>query len=217
MQIRERYIKQLDNLQKELVTMSIYVEEALLKALNALETNDTELAESVIKKDEQIDEMHTDIEERCIRLIASEQPVAHDLRTVAMIIKTVSHVERIGDHARHLAKIVGKVSPSILKETLPIITKMAKIGIHMLKSSIDTCIDEGDTDLLEIIEQDKEIDELHRQLYIQIIDTMKHNPESIEDGVQLLFINRFMERLGDHVRKICDWVCFSKTGKRIEE
>lgn len=217
MQIRERYIRQLNELQKELVTMSIYVEEAILKALNALETNNTELAVDVIKKDEQIDAMHTGIEEKCILLIAAEQPVAHDLRIIATIIKAVSHVERIGDHARHLAEIVGKISPIFLQTTLPVITKMAKIGLKMLRDSIDNFVGEDRTDLCDIVEKDKLIDSLHRELYERIIIAMKENPESIEDGVQLLFINRFMERLGDHVRKICDWISFSKTGKRIDE
>lgn len=200
---------------QSLIKMGVMVEEAVSKAIFALEQNDETLADEVIAKDKDIDALRFEIEDRCILIIATEQPVAHDLREIMTAVKIVSHIERIGDHARFLARAAKEIPEEIMAPALVRIKKMAEIGIGMLRQSIDAFVERDVKKAREAVKRDKTIDELHNELYSKIIDMMEKDPHVIEHGSTLLFLNRFMERLGDHVISICDWVCFANTGKRL--
>ena len=215
METRIRFREELNQLMDNITKMGVLVEEAVSRALFALEQRNTELADEVIRKDGEIDQMQIDIEESCIRIIATEQPVAHDLREIMTTVKVVDHIERIGDHASYLAKAAKEVPEKIMDPALPKIKKMAEIGLGMLKDSIDAFVQRNPDKAQKAADQDATIDNLHKELYADIIKMMENNPNEVEYSSTLLFLNRFMERLGDHVINICDWVCYANTGERL--
>ncbi len=217
MEIRTRYREELSLLMKKLIKMGVLAEEAVSKALLAVEENNTELADEVIENESVFNEMQKDIQDLCIRIIATEQPVAHDLREIITTSTIVSHLARIGRHGSYLAKAAKEVPEEIMDPVFPKIKRMAEIGISMLRESLDAFADGDSEKARKSVEKDKIIDEIHKELYVNIIRMMKENPNSIEYGPTLLFLNRFMERMGDHITNICDWVCYASTGKRLRD
>lgn len=215
METRIKFQQELNNMLQTLIKMGVLVEEAVTKALYALEQRDIDLAEQVIEKDKIIDDIRVEIEDTCIRIIATEQPVAHDLREIMTTVKIVSHIERIGDHARHLAKAVKEIPEKVMDTAYPRIKRMAEIGIAMLRDSLDAFVERDALKAEKAAARDVEIDEIHKELYKDILKMMEEDKKVIEYGSNLLFLNRFMERLGDHVTNICEWVCYANTGKRL--
>ncbi len=216
MEKRIHYQQQIRGIHQEILRMGVLVEESLRKALTAVKTQNRELAAGVIESDARIDKMQLEIEERCTVAIATEQPVATDLREIMVAIKIASDLERIGDHARHLARAVDRVSPELMNESFPIIESMAELGISMVHDSLDAYVDLDAERARSVASRDEQIDALHHDLYARIIGTMKESPELVDQGTSLVFLNRFLERLGDHVTNICEWIVYARTGKHPE-
>jgi phosphate transport system protein len=216
MEVRHKFQEELRTLVQSIERMSVLVEESIRKAFHALEVGDAKLAEQVIEQDERIDAMQKDVEYQCTTVIATEQPVAGDLRELITAVKIVSNIERIGDHARHLARSVTTVKPENMALALDDLHKMADIGLDMLEQAITAFAARDGEKAREVAARDDEIDELHVQLKSKITERMKQDPSFVEDGSTLLFLNRFMERFGDHVTNICEWVNFSQTAEYVE-
>jgi phosphate transport system protein len=217
MAIRQHFIEQLEDLNQDILKMSTLVEEAIQKAISAFENKDTAAARKVIDGDIEINTLQADIEDKCTVLIATEQPVATDLRRIVAIIKVVSNLERIGDHSVHLARATVKfVDEPYIDRVAGIIPRMADIGITMIRDAIDSFVNRDLDKAKKTADLDEKIDELHRSLFTTLITTMKENTQTIEQAAEFLFINRFMERLGDHVTNMCEWVVFAITGEHIE-
>lgn len=216
MEIRQKFTDQMAEVYQHILRMGALVEEALHKALTAVRNHDGELAKQVIKDDVAIDEYQKRIEDLCTVIIATAQPVATDLRELVTIFKIVSDLERIGDHARHLAKSVTKVSEAVMVRVLPLIQEMTQNGISMVHQALTALSSRDSEKARTIAAMDAEIDRLHRSLYSTIIDIMKEHPDRIEEGTSLIYLNRFLERLGDHVSNICDWIVYARTGVHPE-
>lgn len=216
MEVRHKFQEELRTLVQSIERMSVLVEESIRKAFHALEVGDTKLAEQVIDQDERIDAMQRDVEYQCTTVIATEQPVAGDLRELITAVKIVSNIERIGDHARHLARSVISVKPENMAVALDDLHKMADIGLEMLEQAITAFAARDGEKAREAAARDDEIDAIHVQLKSKITDRMKQDSNFVEDGSTLLFLNRFMERFGDHVTNICEWVNFSQTAEYVE-
>lgn len=196
--------------------MGSRVEESLQKALTAIKISDRELARNVIDNDSVIDNLQLEIESVCTVLIATEQPVASDLRGIMVAIKIASDLERIGDHARHLARSLEKISPEFFAETLPIIEEMTQKGIAMVHDSLSAYVDQDSERAREVASRDDEIDRLHHRLYEVILRAIRERPARLEEGTTLISLNRFLERLGDHVTNMCEWIVYASTGEHIE-
>lgn len=216
MEIRHKFQEELRKLVQSIERMSVLVEESIRKAFHALEVGDKTLAQQVIDQDERIDEMQRDVEYQCTTIIATEQPVAGDLRELITAVKIVSNIERIGDHARHLARSVISVDPEHMAFALADLKRMADIALGMLEEAITGFAGRDGEQARAAAARDDEIDEIHATLQKKITDRMKEEPGFVEDGSTLLFLNRFMERFGDHVTNICEWVNFSQTAEYVE-
>jgi phosphate transport system protein len=216
MEWREKYRIELEQLRGKVHTMGRMTVAQLQAGLQAVETGDSALAEKVIADDSAVDALQADIEDLAAKLIAMEQPVAQDLREIVSTIKIVSSIERIADHAKHLAKGAMRIQGAPAKAFLPTIRNMAERGIIMLRKGLEA-FESADASLAEeVAALDSEIDAMKKELTARIFAFMKSSPENIEEGAALLFLNRFMERLGDHVTNLCEWVYFTKTGNHIE-
>ncbi|AFG36745.1 phosphate signaling complex protein PhoU [Spirochaeta africana] len=213
---RRRLETELHKVHTGILHMGTLAEEALHKAMAALAEKDTTAAQLVIDEDSVIDTAQAEIEDLVTRVIAIEQPVAEDLRILITCIKLAADIERIGDHARHIAKAVDRVSRHGIEVALPRLLRMSELGIGMLHDVLTAFMD-GDTAMAEAIAaRDDLIDELHRTAYREIIAYMQEDPAHIEDGTRLLLLCRFLERLGDHVTNMCEWVVYARTGHHPE-
>jgi phosphate transport system protein len=216
METRRQFHEDLKALFELIRKMSVLAAESLSKALSALDRRDTALADQVIADDKKIDELQGEIENFCIRLLATEQPVAKDLRTIITAIKIVSHLERIGDHGRHLAKAVHVTPEEVLRPVLGRMQDIAERGIKMMHDAITAFIYHDETAARRAAAMDDEIDTRHRGLFDAIIGIMKEDPAKIEAGARLLILARFLERLGDHVTNICEWVVYTEQAEHVE-
>jgi len=203
-------------MRQSVLKMSAVVEEAMNKAVAALSAKDEALAREVIENDRVIDEMQISIEDQCAVLIATEQPVATDLRDILTAIKLAADLERIGDHARHLARAVAKIGDSPYFQVVPHIEKMAARGVGMVHDALTAFVEHNADQAREVAARDDDIDKMYKTLHRQVLDIMEQNPGTMDRGIDLMFLARFLERLGDHVTNMCEWIVYSRRGTHIE-
>ncbi|HUZ17754.1 MAG TPA: phosphate signaling complex protein PhoU [Spirochaetia bacterium] len=213
---RQHFSESMKALNQEIVKMGTLVEEAVRKAVTALVDQDTVLATSVSDEDEAVNQMEMDIEDRCTILIATEQPVATDLRHIITALKIVTQLERMGDHAVHIANGVVRLAEETYMKPIIDIPRMSEIAIRMIHDVLTAFIN-GDADLaVQVAKRDSSIDELHHQVMREVLSYMMEDPHYIKQSTQFLFISRFLERIGDHVTNICEWIIYNDSGKHVE-
>jgi len=202
----------IEKLKNEMLIMGSKVEKAIENSIDALKKQDIELAKKIMKSDDQIDNYELELEEMCTRLIATQQPVAHDLRTVIVISKLATDLERVGDHASNIAKMVIKIGKEPLIKPLIDIPRMNDIVIYRLRESLKAFI-EQDVELAhKIAKEDEEVDLLDEQILRELLTFMMEEPSTIRQATSLIFISRFLERIGDHATNICERVIYMSTG-----
>ena len=213
--IRKQFSRELEKIKKQILALSAMVEEWVRMALQAVENNDTELAQRIIKTDYEIDETEVDIEEECLKVLALHQPVAVDLRFIIAVIKINNDLERIGDQAVNIAErleiIAKRPRPNFFFDYAPMGEKAQK----MLKMSLDALVN-MDCDLaFEVVRMDESVDQLKSEAYDRIKEAMKANPERIGYFINLLLISRHIERLADHTTNIAEEVIYLLEGEII--
>ena len=213
---RQVFAEELAALHQEILRMGVMVEEALRRAVESLVRKDGELARAVVAGDAAINRMEQEIEERCVVLIAREQPVATDLRKLVTSLKIVTQLERMGDHALHVAKGTLRLLPETYMKPLIDIPRMAELGIGMIRDVLTAFLDTDAEPTHEVPQRAQQIDELHNQVMHEVFTYMRGNSGLISQSISLLFISRFLERIGDHVTNICEWVVYCATGERVE-
>lgn len=217
MPIRQHFHEELQQLHNEIIKMGTMVEEALDNALKAFSEKRTILAERVIAEDVDIDEMQLLIEDRCTMIMATQQPVATDLRNLITAIKIASSLERMADHAVHLAKTTTRLEGIPQMDSLrKLIVPMAEEGIGMVKGALTALADHDTEKAREVASRDNSLDNTHARLFDTLVNFQKENPEHAMQTTDLLFLIRFLERLGDHVTHICEWIVLRETGKYTE-
>jgi len=213
MQSRKYFNDELKRLRQDILTMATKVEENLGKALTALRTRSPELAEKVRGDDAEVDALQIKIEDDTAMLIATQQPVARDLREVVTIFKLTSNIERAGDYAVHLARAAKKLAK---KNDLPFIVhleKMAETGQMMLRSAISAYMAQDSQAARAAAGMDIKIDAEHEDLTKNILKLMKKNPDLVKGAFQILHTSSQLERLGDHITNICEAVIYMIEGK----
>lgn len=212
MDIRVKYLNEMSELNNDILKMAIIVRKALDSAIEALIRRDKKLAKEVIDSDSDIDKMELDLCDRCAILIATEQPVAHDLRVILGVLKIVTDLERMADLACHVAKGALKLSDNEYGGIIDLISNMASIAGKMTEDSIFAFIRQ-DSNMAEMIaKRDDEIDDFHHRVTKKLLNTMMDKTGSIEEGSILMFLSRSIERYADHVENICEWVVYTSTG-----
>ncbi len=208
------YVKKIGELQNKLLQMGGLVEEAIARAIDSLKSQDLEMAEKVINNDDRIDELELEIEEGCLALIATQQPMAKDLRKVATLLKMIMDLERMGDYALDIAKTIKNIGNQPLIKPLVDIPRMARITQLMVKESLDSYIKEDVSLAVSMAQHDDEVDMLHKQIFRELLTIMMENPRTITQATHLLFISRYLERIADHATNIGENVIFLVTGER---
>ncbi len=204
------------SLNAELMEMATLVEKQIYDSINALKNQNNELAQEVIKNDDKVDNFQKEIEEKCIKIIATEQPVAKDLRSLYTTSKIVTDLERMADYAVDISKAVSRVQGINFSEDVSPVWEMVDIVTKMIKSAIEAYIN-GDVDhAYEICDMDDRVDALYQGMFSVVLKNMSHNEAMINQGTQILFVSKYLERIGDHVTNICEWIIFHKKGKYVD-
>lgn len=212
--MRKSFHESIRELKNDMLKMGSMVEDAIHKSIQALKERDLDLAEQVMKDDDQIDDFENALEEKCTKLIALQQPVAKDLRTIIVISKLVTDLERIGDHASNIAKMVLEIGDEPLIKPLIDIPRMTEIVTRRLRQSLDSFVNLDIELAKKVAQEDEEIDILDEQILRELITFMLEDPKTIRQATSLMFISRFLERIGDHSTNICERVIYMVSGER---
>jgi len=214
MSTRNFFSEELSRLRQDILAMATRVEENLGKALTALRTRNPDLAKEVRADDAEVDALQIKIEDDAAIIIATQQPVARDLREIVTIFKLTSNIERIGDHAVHLARAArklskGKDSPFSAQEHLE---KMAVTGQQMIRAAISAFMAQDSQAAREAAALDIQINAEHKALTENILKVMKKKPDLVKSALQILHTSNQLERLGDHITNICEAIIYMIEG-----
>jgi phosphate transport system protein len=214
--LREAYERELQRLQDEMLDMASMVEDAITESVEILKQRDVEGSRRLIAQDRTINEKRFSIEADCLVVIATQQPMATDLRVLAAILDIISELERIGDYAKGIAKINLMMGEKPLIKPLIDVPRMAQKARDMLHQALDAFV-QRDTDLARSIPaQDDEVDALYNQVYRELITYILADPGAIEQANYLLWTAHNLERAADRVTNICERVIFMVTGQFVE-
>jgi len=213
---RKSFDHDLVSLQEDLKDMSIVVQDMLGKCMVALATRDADLARKVENMDDIVDRFNIDIEAKALRLLALQQPMARDLRTIAAIMKIITDVERAGDYAVDISKITERLAVEPLFKPLEDIPAMAAIVQEMLRETIEAFVSR-DLDLVrKMISHDDTVDGLYHKMYDEITGHIQKDPSITDQAVGLLLIARYLERMADHITNIGERIFYMETGELKE-
>lgn len=208
--------KRMQLLTSELAEMGSLVEKQLYNSIEAFKNKDMVLAKKVIKNDDKVDELNKKIEEQCLKFMAMESPVATDLRKIFTTSKIVTDLERMADYAVDICKIAQRVELDILGEECEPVWQMVDILRKMIKRSLEAFVTGNVKEAYEICKMDDEVDILYRGLFNDILKKMAKDETIINKGAQILFASKYLERVGDHVTNICEWIIFSSKGDYVD-
>lgn len=213
---RSSYDQQIEDLRDHVVYMASMVDKAISRAIDALQTQDVILAKQVRKADKEINRARWEGEERALTLIATQGPVAGDLRMIAAALQVFTDLERMGDHAAGIAKIVIETADETLLKPLVDIPRMSMLAREMLSQAITAFMDR-DAEMARLIAiRDDDVDVLNDQIFRELLTYMMSDPSTINRATHLLWASHGIERIADRVTNICERVVFTVTGETEE-
>jgi len=214
--LRENFRKELKDLEKELVKMGEMTITAIKRSVEALKSRNVDEARRIISDDLLINKKRWEIEERCVNLIATQQPVATDLREIIALLDIITDLERIGDNAAGIARIVIKIGDEPLLKPLIDIPRMMEKAIDMIRKSIKAFLRRDAEAAGAICKEDDEVDALYQQVYRELISFMIEEPRTITRATHLMRAARKLERIADRATNICERTVFLVTGEMRE-
>ncbi len=215
--MRNRFDRELETLNTELIEMGSLIENAIEFAVEALIKQNTTLALQAIEFDREVDEKEKKIESLCLKLLLQQQPVAADLRLISTALKLITDMERIGDQAADISELTIRLEGQSYINNLIHISKMAQATIKMVKESIDAFVGRDMELANAVIAYDDVVDDLFNTIKADLIALIRENAENGEQAVDLLMIAKYFERIGDHAVNIAEWVLFSITGVHVSD
>ena len=208
--------KRMKILTAELAEMGSLVEKQIYNSIEAFRNKDMALAKQVMDNDDKVDELNRNIEEQCLKFMAMESPVATDLRKIFATSKIVTDLERMADYAVDICKIAQRVEFDILGEECEPIWQMVDILRKMINKSLSAFVAGDVKAAYEICKMDDQVDILYRGLFSDMLKKMAKDETIINKGAQILFASKYLERVGDHVTNICEWIIFSAKGDYVD-
>jgi len=203
----------ISHMNNNLLRMGFLVETQMKRTIKALVENDPKLAEMVIKEDIHINDLMRSIEDEAIRLIATQGPVASDLRNIFTIIKIVTDLERMGDHAKDIAEFTIKnhdINTDLINDEL---MELSQLVLKFIAQSLDCFVAKDKETALELTKLDDEIDEMANETIKKLFDKANDNPGLLKLAGDLQFVIKYLERNGDHATNICEWTIYIVTGQ----
>ena len=213
--MRNRFDRQLQELNNELIEMGSLIEQAIELGILALVKQDVEKAQQAIDFDTEIDQQEKNIESLCMKLLLQQQPVAKDLRLISAALKMITDMERIGDHAADISEMTILMAGSSYEKShinIDLVKEMAKETTDMVIKSVDAFVNK-DLELARwVIRQDDVVDDLFDDFKQQLIQKINENVKNGEHATDMLMVAKYLERIGDHATNIAEWVIYSITG-----
>jgi phosphate transport system protein len=209
------YEQQLGQLRTSVLEMGGLVEEQIGQAVRALVQRDLALARTTIDNDHTVNRLDVEIDELSLKLLALHQPAARDLRLITTALKITTDLERIGDMATHIAERAIELSAEIPIKPYIDIPRMADLARDMLHRSLDAFVHEDVELALGVCMADDAIDQLHEQLFRELLSFMAEDPKIVSRAMRLLFVSKYLERVGDHATNIAEMVIFMVKGRSI--
>jgi phosphate transport system protein len=213
---RQSFDRMIHQLQDEVILLSSMVEQALVLSVDTLKRRDVNSALQVIRNDARVNEKRFAIENNILILMATQQPIAHDLRVLAALLEVITELERIGDYAKGIAKATINLENVDMPIPINELSQMAEQTASMLHRALDAFMSENVAQAHAIPEEDAQIDELYIQVYRTLVGTMVAHPELIDHANQLLWVDHNLERAADRVTNICERAIFTATGELLE-
>jgi len=213
---REIFDRQIRQLQDEVLLLGSMVEQFTLSAVDAFKRREPAVARKLYVTDSLINEKRYAIENAIIILMATQQPMAHDLRLMAAMLEVITELERMGDYAKGICKVTVKLDKSELDIPIKEFSRMAELAVSMLHRALGAFISENVNLATYIPNEDDEVDDLYNTIYRKIVDNMMANPKIIDNANLLLWVAHNLERLADRVINICVRVVFISTGELYE-
>jgi phosphate transport system protein len=213
---RSGFHRELERLQDEVLVLGSMVEKAVTRSVDALRARDTASARALRAEDVLINRKRFEIEEAALLQIATQQPMASDLRRLAAILHIVTDLERMGDYAAGIAQICVEIGDEPHIKPLIDIPRMAEKAVSMLRRSLDAFVERDVAAAEAIAAEDDEVDALYQQVYRELLTIMLANPRTIDQATHLLWVAHNLERVADRVQNICERVIFVVTGRMQE-
>lgn len=213
---RELFLRELEGLQADVVRMATMAGEAIHASVEALRALDADWAARIVRDDDRIDALHLDLEDRCMRLLARQQPMASDLRTIAAVFAITIDLERLADHAEGISKSVKRLAGQPHLKPLIDIPRMEELVQQMLREAMDAFL-RRDAALAEAMaKKDDEVDALRSQVFRELLTYMMGDPRTISRALELLLVAQNLERAADHITNIGERVIYMVTGELRE-
>ncbi len=211
--VREQYIEGLKEIEQGAISIGEMVWTALFDAIDALMKHDSEKAYDVISRDININKKRWKVEEKCIMLIATQQPVATDLREIIASLNIITDFERMGDHAQGIAKVMLRLESEPPMRTLQTVFDMSQAVLGMIKGSIQAYIARNIKEALKIFKHDDVVDNFYNKIFDEIVTYEKENPKRFKVGTYFLWIAHDLERIADRVANICERIVYLVHGE----
>lgn len=213
---RETFDRQLQDLLDEVLVLGSMVEQAVPAAVDSLKRRDMEASRRIYEADRDVNVKRYEIEHSCLTLIATQQPMARDLRLLAAILEIITELERIGDYAKGIARINLLLGDEPLVKPLIDIPRMAEVGVDMLHRSLTIFVQRDAQAARALADEDDKVDELYNRVYRDLLEIMIADPSSIDRATYLIWAAHNLERLADRVTNICERIVFVVTGEIME-
>lgn len=215
--MRKLFEDELNNLHVRFSEMGLMVNEAIYKSVKAFINHDKELARQVIAQDQKINERETSLETKCFELIALNQPVTTDLRTIVTIMKASSDLERMGDHAVSISKSTIRVKGNTrVAEIEKDVADMSEKVKQMVEEVLDAYVKSDRRRAVKIAEEDHAINAYSERIYEACIKEMQRDTNTVVGSLDYMLVASYLERIGDYVTNICEWIVYLRTGRLIE-
>ncbi len=213
----KQYDAELEAVRAKVLQMGGLVEQQIINALEALVSVNPKLAEEVMEADHRVNALEVQVDEDCSHIIARRQPAASDLRMIMMVVKTITDLERIGDEATKIARVAQKIyeSDRMYKPRFNEIKTMVTLVREMLRTALDAFARLDVTRTVEVARQDEQVDEQFRSSMRQLITFMLEDPRTISMSLEVLFVAKAIERIGDHAKNIAEYVVYMVKGKDV--
>lgn len=215
--MRQNFEEELNYLHHHFSQMGMMVNEAIYKSVKSFINHDKKLAQEVIDQDYQINEIELVLEKKCFELIALQQPVTSDLRKIVTIMKACVDLERMGDHAVSIAKstihVKGTKRIPQMEEKIETLSGQVKLHVRLV---LEAYLKKDVQEARKIANSDSIINALSKEIFEQSIEEMKNDSDLVIGGTDYLFVSRYLERIGDYVTNICEWIIYLETGKISE-
>ena len=213
---RESFVRELQELQDQLLVLGSKAEAAVMESVEILKRQDLEAARQLVARDEEINRLRFAVESKTLTLIATQQPLAGDLRVLAAILEIATELERIADYGKGIARITLLIGHKPFIKPIIDLPRMAEKAMDMLRRALDAFVKRDADTAREIPKEDGEIDALYNQIYRELLTFILGDPRTLDQATYLLWVGHNLERAGDRVTNVCERIVFMVTGEMTE-